>query len=168
MGSTAWVIQRVRSRPADWFGFETPDHKDIWCYIVAAYAHLEDLSILFLWEHGGQEGQTEDYLGKKNLGALHSRLEETGVLESRVLETIKEVVGLRNGVAHRHGTYGVTEPRTPQGRPMGIYREGHVFREALALETLVRDVSDATSVLVVAALRFKHRNEASPGKGPET
>src|SRR6266849_5662338 len=66
------VIQQVRSRPAEWFRLGTPDDKDIWCYIVAAYAHLEDLAVLFLWEHDGQQGQTEEYLGKKNLGALHS------------------------------------------------------------------------------------------------
>jgi len=76
-----------------------------------------------------------------------------------VLQTLKEVNALRNAVAHRHGTYGVTEPETPQGRPMGMYRNTQIFREPHGLQALVEDVLDATSTLIGAAHRFKMRND---------
>jgi len=157
----ASVMEQVRLSPAKWFGLETPDDKDIWCYIIAASGHLEDWAAYFLWEYDGRPCEIEQYRRRENLGSLHARLETLNVLVPYVLQTLKEVNELRNAVAHRHGTYGVTEPETPQGRPMGIYRNAQVFRQQWALEALVEDVSDAASALIVAAHPLRKKNEAS-------
>src|SRR5215470_2920884 len=123
------VMEHIRSAPAKWFGLETQDDKDIWCYIIAAAGQFEDWAAYLLWEHDGRPGQVEQYRDRATLGALHTRLEQLALLEPYVLQTLKEVNALRNAVAHRHGTYGVTEPETPQGRPMGMYRNTQIFRE---------------------------------------
>ena len=130
------VMQQIQQWPA-WFGLETTDDKDIWCYIIAASGHLEDLAAYCLWKHAGQPGKFEEYRERESLGTLIGRVEKTAVLDASVLRTLREVNHLRNNVAHQHGTYGATESETPQGRPIGMYRQAPVFSDQRARQTLV-------------------------------
>jgi hypothetical protein len=119
---------------------------------------LEDLAAYALWEHEGQPGHVEQYLGKCTLGPFYKRLTKAKLIPDHSLEVVRGVAELRNAVVHRHGTYGAAEGKTPQGRPLGMYQGGHVFRSRPA-QRLVDDVRDARSALVAAAVRAKNAHQ---------
>ncbi len=158
MGSDE-LMKEVRSYPARWQRLKTPRDRAIWCFIVSAAGHLEDLAAYALWEHEGRFGNVEHFLEKLTLGQFHKLLGKPNLVSDRALKIVKSVGELRNAVVHRHGTYGAADPKTPQGRPLGMYEGGHVFRNRLALRRLVDDVGDARSALVAAAMRSKKAHE---------
>jgi len=78
------------------------------------------------------------------LGQAIKKIGSKGLLEPAVMEVVRAINGLRNGVAHRGAVSGVTVPGNTQ---RGIYKGGHVFTDLEALRKLVSDADGAITAM---------------------
>jgi hypothetical protein len=51
------LMRQIRAYPRRWQGLKTPRDRAIWCFIISASGHVEDLAAYALWEHAGRPEQ---------------------------------------------------------------------------------------------------------------
>jgi len=128
-----WMIIR--------FALNTDRDWKVWMFIIGAAAPLEYLAVVILWEHDGKRESFENYLQKLTLAQLATQIEQNQLLNAATVQILRDVAVLRNSVAHKGATWGIPF----QKGQMGQYKDGHVFTDPAALESMVDDVDDATN-----------------------
>ena len=127
-----WMILR--------FALNTDRDWKVWMYIIGAAAHLEYLAVVILWESEGSLDPFESYLPKVTLAQAAAQIEHKKLIDSGIVQILRDVADLRDSVAHRGATWGIPFP----AGNLGQYKGRHVFSDPEGLNQLICDVDEAT------------------------
>jgi hypothetical protein len=145
----AWddILPEIRGYMEVLFALSSSRDKEVWQYMVGVAAHLEYLAVAVLWIDAGKSVPFPEYEERLTLGQAASRIGALGLLDTTTVKTLQTVAQLRNSVAHRGAVYGVTVAGDDPEHRRGVYKGGHVFSDAGALESLVSDTNAAISAM---------------------
>lgn len=146
MGSGEWedLLDRIREWMIVRFALNTDLDLWIWLFVIGAAAHLEHLAIGVLWV-ADQKPAPFDQYSRRTLGQAAQQIRDRGLLDLPTVEKLKAIADLRNSVAHRGATYGVSFHDGDPSR--GQYKGRHVFTDPEALKGLMDDMDTATKVM---------------------
>ncbi len=144
-GENDSLLDRVRWWMIARFALNTESDLWVWAYIIGVAAHLEYLAFAILWVADQKPEPFEKYLTDKGLGKAARLLGKSKLLDSATVETLKRIAELRNGLAHRGATYGVSFQESDPSR--GEYKGRHIFTDPEGIKQLMDDVDGATKVM---------------------
>lgn len=136
------LLDKVRQWMILRFALNTEDDLWVWLSILGVAAHLEHRAVEVLWVEEGKPTSYEKYRPKMTLGGATDLIRKRNLLDLTTVGTLKKVADLRNSVAHRSATYGVSFLIGDPTR--GKYKGHHVFTEPEGLKQLMDDADAAT------------------------
>lgn len=139
------LLGRVR----DWmilrFALNTDRDLWVWTFVIGAAAHLEHLALAILWVADQKPTPFNEYQPGRTLGQAARLIRDRGLLDLAIVERLEKVAELRNSVAHRGATYGVSFREADPSR--GEYAGRHVFTDPAGLSKLMNDLDVTTEAM---------------------
>ena len=121
------LLGRIQKWMSVRFALNTNIDLWVWVFVIGATAHLEYLTLAFLWIEDQKPTPFEQYRPKKTLGHSAHDIRDRGLLDPSTVNRLEGIAELRNSLTHRGATYGV--PFREGGASRGEYKGRHIFTE---------------------------------------
>lgn len=139
------LLGRVRDWLIPRFALNTDRDLWVWIFVIGAAAHLEHLALAILWVADQKPTPFNEYQPRRTLGRAARLIRDRGLLDLAIVERLEKVAELRNSVAHRGATYGVSFREADPSR--GEYAGRHVFTDPAGLSKLMDDLDVTTEAM---------------------